>query len=373
MSAATKPRLKVSREGLVLIKSFEGFRPRAAPGPDGRWVVGYGHTAYAREGLTLGEQDADLLLRYDLLPVAKALNDGASAPLNQHQFDALASFAHSIGLDRFLSSDVLQRFNSGHAGQAAEALIGWPETPAPDAALRRRAAERALFTADPDSPVHLLDLLTAPLFPPAPAAGPAIAPATTSGAVAARAAAVLLGERRESSVEPATPAGAGPDRYSPYATALTGSLPGFPPAGAAGAPPARPSSPPTMDPPRILAPEAGEDVAETGPSPAPADRAPVADGDSAPPGDEPTAPVLRHAVEAAPTRRFDWIETGPYLIMGGLGLFACGAAAAALRKAMLDTSSFDDYAVIAGVLTFIGLLCVGVSAWNLYVRWGRPD
>jgi lysozyme len=83
--------------------------------------------------------------------------------------------------------------------------------------------------------------------------------------------------------------------------------------------------------------------------------------------------VLRHAVEAAPTRRFDWIETGPYLIMGGLGLFACGAAAAALRKAMLDTSSFDDYAVIAGVLTFIGLLCVGVSAWNLYVRWGRPD
>jgi lysozyme len=59
--------------------------------------------------------------------------------------------------------------------------------------------------------------------------------------------------------------------------------------------------------------------------------------------------------------------------MGGLGLFACGAAAAALRKAMLDTSSFDDYAVIAGVLTFIGLLCVGVSSWNLYVRWGKGD
>ena len=71
MSDATTPRLKVSREGVVLIKSFEGFRPHAVRGGDGRWVIGYGHTASAREGLSVGEQDAELLLQYDLLPVVR--------------------------------------------------------------------------------------------------------------------------------------------------------------------------------------------------------------------------------------------------------------------------------------------------------------
>ena len=55
MSATPTPRLKVSREGMVLIKSFEGFRPRAVQDDDDRWVIGYGHTASAREGLTISE------------------------------------------------------------------------------------------------------------------------------------------------------------------------------------------------------------------------------------------------------------------------------------------------------------------------------
>ena len=38
MSDATTRRLKVSREGVVLIKSFEGFRPRALRDED--WRIG---------------------------------------------------------------------------------------------------------------------------------------------------------------------------------------------------------------------------------------------------------------------------------------------------------------------------------------------
>ena len=83
MSDATTPRLKVSREGVVLIKSFEGFRPRAVRGEDGRWVIGYGHRASAREGLTVSEADAELLLQYDLLPVAKAYSGLTDAELTR--------------------------------------------------------------------------------------------------------------------------------------------------------------------------------------------------------------------------------------------------------------------------------------------------
>ncbi len=132
---------------------------------DGRWVIGYGHTLSAREGGVVSEGDAELLLQYDLLPVAAALN-GVPASLNQHQFDALASFVHSIGLDRFQGSDVLSRLTAGAQSEAADAIIGWADPSPADAGMRRRAAERALFVADPGRPVALAELLSAPLPPP---------------------------------------------------------------------------------------------------------------------------------------------------------------------------------------------------------------
>jgi len=155
--------MKVSREGIVLIKSFEGFRPRAIRREEGGWVIGYGHTLSAREGASVSEADAELLLRYDLLPVEKTVNHAAPTSLNQHQFDAMVSFAFSVGVDRFQTSDVVGHLTNGAPDQAADALMGWPEPALPQAALRRRAAERALFVADPDTPVAVSDLLLAPV------------------------------------------------------------------------------------------------------------------------------------------------------------------------------------------------------------------
>ncbi|MDY6922887.1 MAG: glycoside hydrolase family protein [Pseudomonadota bacterium] len=457
MSDATTHPLKVSREGVVLIKSFEGFRPRAARNAEGRWVIGYGHRASAREGLTVSESDAELLLQYDLLPVVKALNERVSTRLNQHQFDALASFAISIGVDRFLASDVLQQLNDGRAGAAADALIGWPETTPPDARLRRRAAERALFTADPDRPMHLADLLSAPLPPPAAEPsedGPSLPDAAARQAEPNTSAAVLPGEApRDPAPEPQqaamttaattepevttfepTPFQAAPplptihmQRYSPYATAVFGPLPGFPaatgprpapeadaavvlaedeaadtalddpvPASAAEtpreAPPAdvAPASPvvplvppepgaspfPPLDPPLVLTPATEADFVEIA---RPVREPDLQSGTEPQAGDtvlfaeEPTLSVLRHEVETSPPRRFDWSVTGAFLIMGATGLTACAAAAAAFRKGMVDPAPLNDYLVIGWVLALIGVICVGVSSWNLYARWGRRD
>src|SRR3990167_7289637 len=119
VSDTPKP-TKISREGVILIKSFECFRPRAVQRADGRWTIGYGHTRSAREGLSVSESDAELLLQYDLIPVVRAIGS-VQAPLNQHQFDALASFAFSVGVDRFTTSDVLARLNAGAPDEAAEA------------------------------------------------------------------------------------------------------------------------------------------------------------------------------------------------------------------------------------------------------------
>lgn len=168
VSAAAPQRRKVSREGLLLIKSFEGFRPRTVLRRDGTPVIGYGHSRSARPGAVVSEAEAELLLQYDLMPIVALLNERVRLPLNQHQFDALASFILSIGLDRFQGSDVLEKLNAGAPAEAAAALSSWPERASPpvDALYRRRSAERALFDAPAERPAPLDALLTAPVRGP---------------------------------------------------------------------------------------------------------------------------------------------------------------------------------------------------------------
>jgi lysozyme len=151
MTTAPQPKKRLSREGLELIKSFEGLRRRAARLPGGRFVLGYGHIRSAREGAEVTPADAEDLLRYDLLPIEAAINDWALAPLNQNQFDALVSFAFNIGLSTFRRSEVLRRINEGDLVRAAAAMDAWRRIDLEgqpiivDALVRRRAVEKALY------------------------------------------------------------------------------------------------------------------------------------------------------------------------------------------------------------------------------------
>jgi lysozyme len=163
-----KPRHKVSRAGLELIKSFEGYRRSAAQLADGRWTIGYGHTKTARQGAEVSEQDAEALLFYDLIAVAAAVNDLTFTPMTQNQFDALASFAFNVGVEPFRKSAVLRRVNEGSMLQAAWALEMWRkadfegEQIVVDALVRRRAAEKALFLTPADGWVAA----PSPVLPP---------------------------------------------------------------------------------------------------------------------------------------------------------------------------------------------------------------
>ena len=151
-----RPRHRVSRAGIELIKRFEGYRRKAAQLPDGRWTVGYGHTLTAREGVEVSEADAEALLVYDLIGTAHLVNEQTFTPLNQNQFDALCSFAFNIGSDSFRRSQVLKRLNEGALVQAACAMEMWRkaefegERIVVDTLVRRRAAEKALYLTPTD-------------------------------------------------------------------------------------------------------------------------------------------------------------------------------------------------------------------------------
>ena len=108
-----RPRHRVSRTAIELIKRFEGYRRKAAELPDGRWTIGYGHTLTARAGAEVSEADAEALLIYDLIGVAHGVNETVFAPLNQNQFDALVSFAFNLGLGALKSSTLIRKHNAG--------------------------------------------------------------------------------------------------------------------------------------------------------------------------------------------------------------------------------------------------------------------
>lgn len=149
-------RMRTSSSGLELIKSFEGFRPRAVQLPDGVWTIGHSHTQSARKNLRISRADADMVLReYDLPPIEQAICDRLLAPLNQNEFDALVSFAFNLGEDVFAGSNVLAYINSGERLAAAAAMSAWRKARVNgqiiliDALVRRRAAELALFLTHP--------------------------------------------------------------------------------------------------------------------------------------------------------------------------------------------------------------------------------
>ncbi|HTM81477.1 glycoside hydrolase family protein [Asticcacaulis sp.] len=163
-----RARQKVSRAGVELIKSFEGLRTAAARLPDGRWTLGYGHTFSAREGAKVTQEDADALLRFDLLPVVDSINNLILVPLNQNQFDALVSFCFNIGAENFAHSTVLKRINEGRFAEAALAMDSWRsaefngQTYVLAPLIRRRAAEKNLFLT-PEEISHQAAMLGRPV------------------------------------------------------------------------------------------------------------------------------------------------------------------------------------------------------------------
>lgn len=144
----------ISKSGLALVRKFEGFQAEPTPLPRGGWVVGHGHVRKGAPGEAVTKAEAAALLAGDLERAVRAVNKAVETPLRQAQFDALTSFAFSIGVTAFAKSDVLARVNARDFIGAACAMDEWRKSTTPpkqdmcEALVLRRAAERALFLKD---------------------------------------------------------------------------------------------------------------------------------------------------------------------------------------------------------------------------------
>ncbi len=139
----------ISSRGLALIRKFEGFRAAPAPLPAGGWLVGYGHVRIGAAGSRLTKTEAAELLALDAAPFERVVNRALTVAVAQSQFDALVSFAFSVGEAAFLASDVLREINAGNAIAAAQAMDGGArDDEFAHALVSRRAAEKAMFLKD---------------------------------------------------------------------------------------------------------------------------------------------------------------------------------------------------------------------------------
>lgn len=108
---------KSSQNLIGYLKSKEGFEAKVYNDLAGCATIGYGHKLTPEEikdqtfkaGIT--QAQAQKLLKRDLLPAEKSVNNNVKVPLNQNQFDALVDFVYNVGSGNFLASTALKDIN----------------------------------------------------------------------------------------------------------------------------------------------------------------------------------------------------------------------------------------------------------------------
>ena len=162
------PRLKSTRAARDLIKAHEPFLATAERRGK-RWVVGYGHTAAAKEGVELKPEDAELLLIYDVMRAEQTLDASVGAEMAAPMRDALVSFALSVGLRAFKVSDVARLARDGRHREAAAAIETWVRAEqdgrlvVSDRLVARRAAEKALYLTALEDSAAVIDTPATPV------------------------------------------------------------------------------------------------------------------------------------------------------------------------------------------------------------------
>ena len=99
--------MKISENGIKLIKQFEGCKLKAYKDSAGVLTIGYGHTKNVKSGQTITQEEADAFLLEDLEKFDAHVSYYDSTynyKFNQNEHDALTSFAFNIGSLRGLTN-----------------------------------------------------------------------------------------------------------------------------------------------------------------------------------------------------------------------------------------------------------------------------
>ena len=152
--------MRVTTEGLNLIKSFESCALTAYQDQGGRWTIGWGRARGVNPGDICTQARADAWFLEDIADFETYVaNCVPNDTMNPNQFSAVVSFAYNVGLGQVGVKDGFMILASGKPSTMRLCIIAadWPgaaaEFPKWDRSdgvvvgglLRRRLAEQALF------------------------------------------------------------------------------------------------------------------------------------------------------------------------------------------------------------------------------------
>ncbi len=150
--------MRISENGISLIKSFEGCYLKAYKCPAGVWTIGWGTTEEVNgkkphAGMVITQEQADDLLISHLKTYERAV-DRLPVEFNQNQFDALTSFCYNLGTGIFRGR-LLEAIKQENWTSVAEQLLLYNRGGGVvlNGLVRRRQAEHDLFLK-PVPPPH---------------------------------------------------------------------------------------------------------------------------------------------------------------------------------------------------------------------------
>lgn len=136
--------MNTSAQGLALIRQRQGYQLEAYAGRDGVPTIGIGHVGpEVNLGLLVGPGQAEAAFQRDVAREERAINRLVLVPLEQHEFDALASWAFTITEATFAGSELLRLLNGGADRTAVAAQLDLE--PDAEEIRPRRTAEREQF------------------------------------------------------------------------------------------------------------------------------------------------------------------------------------------------------------------------------------
>lgn len=136
--------MKISQNGINLIKTFEGVRLKAYKCvPTEKYcTIGYGHYG-VEAGLVITMEEAEQILISDLAKFEAKVNKyHETYQFNQNQFDALVSFAYNVG-----NIDTLTAKGTRSFEEISDKMLEYNKSGGKVLAglTRRRKTEQALF------------------------------------------------------------------------------------------------------------------------------------------------------------------------------------------------------------------------------------
>ena len=139
--------MKISLEGVELIKKFEGCELTAYRCSANVLTIAYGRIKEVKEGDTCTQEQAEEWLTEELLEYESYVNDMVEVSLLQNQFDALVSWVYNLDPSNLKSSTLLKVLNSGEYKSVPEQIKRWNKAGGKvlEGLTRRRQAEALLF------------------------------------------------------------------------------------------------------------------------------------------------------------------------------------------------------------------------------------